>query len=282
MKILNKQRLVTVKDREITRMEIFAPDIARNALPGQFVIIMVKENGERIPLTIVDKSIEKGTIIVIFQEIGLTTRLLGKKDVGESVFAVAGPLGNPTEIKYYGNVIMIGGGVGIAEIYPVTSSFKSVNNHITTILGARTKELLILEEELRQISDELYVVTDDGSYGRKGFVTDILEELFRSHQNNGYQLVYAVGPIAMMKKVSEICTSWGVKSVVSLNALMVDGTGMCGCCRVTVKGETKFTCIDGPEFPGEFVDWEELENRNKMYLDKEAYILQEYTKNRLL
>ncbi len=278
MKILNKQKLVTVKDREITRMEIFAPDIARTVLPGQFVIIMAEEKGERIPLTVVDKSIEKGTITVIFQEIGLTTRLLGKKDVGESLFAVAGPLGNPTEIKYYGNVIMIGGGVGIAEIYPVANSFKTVNNHITTILGTRTKELLILEEELREISDELYVVTDDGSYGRKGLVTDILQELLAG--KNCYNLVYAVGPIPMMRKVTELCKIFGVKIIVSLNALMVDGTGMCGCCRVTVKGETKFTCIEGPEFPGEEVNWEELENRNRMYRDKENFILQKYKKSK--
>jgi len=274
MKILSKQKLVGVKDREITRMEIFAPEVAKTARAGQFVIIMVGENGERIPLTVVDKSIEKGTITVIFQEIGLTTRLLGKKDVGESLFAVAGPLGNPTEIKYYGNVIMVGGGVGIAEIYPVANGFKTVNNHITTILGARTKELLILEEELRQISDELYVVTDDGSYGRKGFVTDILQELLV--QENVYNLVYAVGPIPMMRKVAELCKKSGVKIIVSLNALMVDGTGMCGCCRVTVNGQTRFTCIDGPEFPGEEVDWEELEDRSKMYLEKEKYILRKY------
>jgi len=274
MKILSKQKLVGVKDREVTRMEIFAPEVAKTARAGQFVIIMVGENGERIPLTVVDKSIEKGTITVIFQEIGLTTRLLGKKDVGESLFAVAGPLGNPTEIKYYGNVIMVGGGVGIAEIYPVANGFKTVNNHITTILGARTKELLILEEELRQISDELYVVTDDGSYGRKGFVTDILQELLV--QENVYNLVYAVGPIPMMRKVAELCKKSGVKIIVSLNALMVDGTGMCGCCRVTVNGQTRFTCIDGPEFPGEEVDWEELEDRSKMYLEKEKYILRKY------
>ncbi|RKY36529.1 MAG: sulfide/dihydroorotate dehydrogenase-like FAD/NAD-binding protein [Candidatus Omnitrophota bacterium] len=274
MKILSKQKLVGVKDREVTRMEIFAPEVAKTARAGQFVIIMVEENGERIPLTVVDKSIEKGTITVIFQEIGLTTRLLGKKDVGESLFAVTGPLGNPTEVKYYGKVILVAGGVGIAEIYPVAKALKEVNNYTLSILGARTREALILEEEIRQISDGIYVVTDDGSYGRKGFVTDILQELLV--QENSYNLVYAVGPILMMKKVTELCKKSGVKIIVSLNALMVDGTGMCGCCRVTVNGQTRFTCIDGPEFPGEGVDWEELENRSKMYLEKEKYILRKY------
>jgi len=274
MKILSKQKLVGVKDREVTRMEIFAPEVAKTARAGQFVIIMVEENGERIPLTVVDKSIEKGTITVIFQEIGLTTRLLGKKDVGESLFAVAGPLGNPTEVKYYGKVVLVAGGVGIAELYPVAKALKEVNNYIISILGARTREALILEEEIRQISDGIYVVTDDGSYGRKGFVTDILQELLV--QENVYNLVYAVGPIPMMRKVAELCKKAGIKIIVSLNALMVDGTGMCGCCRVTVNGQTRFTCIDGPEFPGEGVDWEELENRSKMYLEKEKYILRKY------
>jgi len=192
---------------------------------------------------------------------------------GDSLYAIAGPLGHATEIKNYGKVILVGGGVGIAEIYPVAKAFKEAGNHITTILGARTKELLILEKELKEVSDELLVATDDGSYGKKGFVTDILKGLLDERRTtNDERLVYAVGPIPMMKAVSAVTKGFNIRTIVSLNALMVDATGMCGCCRVSVGGQTKFSCVDGPEFEGHEVDWEELDKRNRIYADKEKHI----------
>jgi len=275
MKIIDKKILANSKDTRITRLEILAPQIVRKAKSGQFVVLMVEEKGERIPLTIVDKNKDKGTLTLIFQEIGLTTKLLGKLNPGDSLYALVGPLGNPTEIKNYGKVILVGGGVGIAEIYPVALDLKEAGNHITTILGARTKDLLILEKELKEVSNELYVSTDDGSYLRRGFVTDILKEVL-VQSSNIYNLVYAVGPIPMMKKITQLTKDYNIKTIVSLNALMVDATGMCGCCRVTVGKETKFSCIDGPEFDGHLVDWEELEKRNKIYLDKEKHICNLY------
>ena len=275
MKIIDKKILANSKDTRITRLEILAPQIVRKAKSGQFVVLMVEEKGERIPLTIVDKNKDKGTLTLIFQEIGLTTKLLGKLNPGDSLYALVGPLGNPTEIKNYGKVILVGGGVGIAEIYPVALDLKEAGNHITTILGARTKDLLILEKELKEVSNELYVSTDDGSYSRRGFVTDILKEVL-VQSSNIYNLVYAVGPIPMMKKIAQLTKDYNIKTIVSLNALMVDATGMCGCCRVTIGKETKFSCIDGPEFDGHLVDWEELEKRNKIYLDKEKHICNLY------
>jgi ferredoxin--NADP+ reductase len=202
----------------------------------------------------------------------LTTKLLGRLNVGDSLYALVGPLGHPTEIKNYGKIILVGGGVGIAEIYPVAKGFKEAGNHITTILGTRNKELMLLEKELKSVSDEFYVTTDDGSYGRKGFTTDVLKELLNNEQRTmNYELVYAVGPIPMMKRVSEVTKPCGIRTIVSLNALMVDATGMCGCCRVSVGGETKFSCVDGPEFEGHDVDWAELTKRNAIYADQEKH-----------
>ncbi|MCM8801663.1 MAG: sulfide/dihydroorotate dehydrogenase-like FAD/NAD-binding protein [Candidatus Omnitrophica bacterium] len=277
MKILHKEILARSNNLYIIRLEIIAPEISRKAKAGQFVVLMVNEKGERIPLTIVDKDIENATITLIFQEAGLTTKLLGRLNPGDSLYALVGPLGNPTEIERYGRVILVGGGVGIAEIYPVAKALKEKENQITTILGARTKDLLILEEKLKKISDEFYITTDDGTYGRKGFVTDILEELLSSKiKAMGYKLVYAVGPIPMMRRISEITSSYNIKTIVSLNAVMVDATGMCGCCRVTVAGKTYFSCIDGPEFDAHLVDWEELKKRNRIYQDKEKHICNLY------
>ncbi|MCX7662112.1 MAG: sulfide/dihydroorotate dehydrogenase-like FAD/NAD-binding protein [Candidatus Omnitrophica bacterium] len=273
MRIIRKEILARYNQIRIILLEIDAPEISKKALPGQFVVLMVKREGERIPLTIVDKNIQKGTITLIFQEVGLTTRLLGKLDCGDSLYALVGPLGRPTEIKNYGEVIIIGGGVGIAEIYPVAGAFKKEGNFVFTILGARTKELLILEERLREISDEFYITTDDGTYGRKGFVSDVLEEILNSKlKDEKFQLIYAVGPISMMRRVSEITKPYNIKTVVSLNALMVDATGMCGCCRVNIAGEIRFSCVDGPEFDAHLVDWENLLKRNSMYLEKEKHI----------
>ncbi|MGB2706369.1 MAG: sulfide/dihydroorotate dehydrogenase-like FAD/NAD-binding protein [Candidatus Omnitrophota bacterium] len=283
MKILKKDVLAETPDTKTTKIEVHAPLIARKAKPGQFVVLMVKEEGERIPLTIVKSNKNSGTIVLIFQELGLTTKLLGKLNEGNSLYALAGPLGHATDIKKYGKVILIGGGVGIAEIYPVAKAMKKCGNHVTTIIGARTKALLILEDELRATSDELHAATDDGSYGKKGFTTDILAYSLPSfakasegRQLTAYSLVYAVGPIPMMKKVCEITKGFNVKTIVSLNALMVDGTGMCGSCRVSVNNEVKFSCIDGPEFDGHLVNWEELEKRSRIYEKKEKHICNLY------
>ena len=257
-------------------LEIENKLIADAAAAGQFIVVIATKEGERIPLTIVNSDEAKGTITIIFQEAGFTTKLLGKLNRGDSLYAVAGPMGNPTEIRKYGNVILAGGGVGIAEIYPVAKALKREGNYIVSILGARTKDLLILEPELRKVSDEVYVCTDDGSYGRKGFTTDILEELLTNPGlQSGYNMVYAVGPIPMMRLVSSVTKTFNVKTVVSLAALMVDATGMCGSCRVTVKGEVKFSCIDGPEFDAHLIDWDELTKRANIYKDKERDILKD-------
>ena len=289
MKILNKTTLADLQDTKIVQIEVSAPDISKKAMPGQFVVLMANERGERIPLTVVAKDVKKGSVTLILQELGLTTKLLGKLKTGDSLYALVGPLGHATEIKNYGKVILVGGGVGIAEIYPVARAFKEAGNHVTAILGARTKELLILENELKSVSSELRITTDDGSYGRKGFTTDVLRELLvHSPQSTDhrpqttdhtlhpitYNLVYAVGPIPMMRKVAATTSEFGIKTVVSLNAIMVDGTGMCGCCRVTVANQTKFSCVDGPEFDAHLVDWDELIKRSKIYLKQEKHICQ--------
>ncbi len=270
MKIIFKENLVDIPGSKITKIGIEATHIAAKAKPGEFVVLMASGNGERLPLTIVDADRQKGIITLIFQEAGFSTTLLGKMSVGDLLYSMVGPLGHPTEIKNYGKVILVGGGVGIAEIYPVAVALKKAGNHVTTILGARTKDIIILEGELREASTELLIATDDGSYGRKGFTTDILNDLLSACKD--YSLVYAVGPIPMMKKVSSVTRAFNVKAIASLNAIMVDGTGMCGCCRVTVGGHVKFSCVDGPEFDAHLVDWEELEKRNRVYIKKEKHI----------
>jgi len=271
MKIISKKTLSDIQGIKVSQLELLAPELAKKALAGQFVALMASENGERIPLTIVNRDVGKGTITIIFQEVGFTTKLLGKMNVGDSLYAIVGPLGHATEIKKYGKVILIGGGVGIAEVYPVAKAFKDAGNYVATILGTRTKELMLLENELRSASSEIFITTDDGTLGRKGFTTDVLTELLKKDK---YDLVYAVGPIPMMRKVAMVAKDFGVKTIVSLNALMVDATGMCGCCRVTVAGQTKFSCVDGPEFDAQDVDWEELTKRNRIYTDKEKHICQ--------
>ena len=271
MKIIEKQILAQTQGVKITQLKVIAPQIGLKARAGQFVVVMVTEEGERIPLTIVDKNSQ--TISLIFQEVGLTTKLLGRLNVGDSLYALVGPLGHASEIKDYGKVILVGGGVGIAEIYPIAKALKEGKNQISTILGSRTKDLLILEEELKKVSDEMHIVTDDGSSGNKGFTTDILEKLLAKQK---YDLVYGVGPIPMMKKVALITKKFNLKTIVSLNALMVDATGMCGCCRVTIEGKVKFSCVDGPEFDAHLVDWDELEKRNRIYEDKEKHICNLY------
>jgi ferredoxin--NADP+ reductase len=269
MKILDKDVLADYQGVRIVRLTIQTPDIAAKAKAGQFVVLMVKEEGERVPLTIVKADPDKGTIVLIAQEAGLTTKLLASVHAGDSLHSIVGPLGHPTEIKKYGKVILVGGGVGIAEIYPVARALKNAGNHVTSIIGSRTKELLILERELKEASSECIVMSDDGSYGRKGFVTEALKELL---EKSKVDLVYAVGPIPMMRAVSTVTKPFGVATLVSLNAIMVDGTGMCGCCRVTVAGKVKFSCVDGPEFDAAQVDWQELLNRNSIYTEKEKHI----------
>jgi len=270
MKIVYKTTLAKTNDTSVVLIKVENPDIAKSAKPGQFALLMLSREGERIPLTIVEADKETGLVTFIFQELGFTTKLLGTMKEGEGLFSVVGPLGHATEIKNFGKVILIGGGVGIAEIYPVAKALKAAGTEVASILGARNKDLLILEQELKDCSKEFFVTTDDGSYGRKGFVTDVLNELLQNKW--GAHHIYAVGPIPMMKAISMIGKKANVPTIVSLNALMVDGTGMCGCCRVTVGGKVKFSCIDGPEFDGRDVSWEEVQMRSRVYRDKENHI----------
>jgi len=261
--ILGKEQLSTT----ITKFVIYAPYIARKRQAGNFVIVRVIETGERIPLTIAEGDPDEGSITLIVQAVGKTTKLLCSKDVGDNLVDVVGPLGNPTEIVKDSIVICIGGGVGTAELYPITKTLREQGNTIYTIVGARTKDLIILESEMRQCSDYLFVTTDDGSYKRKGLVTHQLKDLLDA--NVEVDAVYAIGPLPMMKAVAQVTEHYGIKTYVSLNAVMVDGTGMCGGCRVSVNGQMKFACVDGPEFDGHEVDFDELMKRNRTYMDFE-------------
>lgn len=262
-KILSKEKLA----ESITRMSIDAPEASQNAKPGQFVVVIPDEKGERIPLTIADFDKNKGSVTIIFQEVGFSTMQLARMKAGDSVYALLGPLGKATHIEKVGTVICIGGGVGIAEMLPVARAFKNSGNRLLGIIGARSKNLIILEEELKKICDELFITTDDGSYGSKGFVTDALTSLL---ENEPCSLVYAVGPVLMMKKVSELTRPKKIKTLVSLNPIMVDATGMCGVCRCKVAGKTVFACVDGPEFDAHQVDFDELEKRLKFFDKEEA------------
>lgn len=269
MKIINKKIINDVGGVRIIQLDIESAEIASAALPGQFVMLMASQQGERIPLTLVNADKTKGIVTLMFQEAGFTTKSLGKLEPGDSLYSLVGPLGHPTEIKKFGKIILVGGGVGIAEILPVARALKEAGNQVTTILGSRNKDLLILEVELKSASDQVYVMTDDGSYGRKGFTTDMLKELLSKDK---YDLIYSVGPIPMMKRVAMVSKEYNTKTLVSLNALMVDATGMCGCCRVSVGGQVKFSCVDGPDFDAHGVDWDELEKRNKVYSEQEKHI----------
>lgn len=251
----------------LTKYVVKAPFIARKRKAGNFVIIRVAEDGERIPLTIVDSDVQGGTITLIVQAIGKTTKLLATRQVGDNIIDVVGPLGTPTPIENHGVVACVGGGVGTAEVYPIARALKDASNTIHTIIGGRSRELVILEKEMSEFSDSIVVTTDDGSYGRKGIVTDPLKEMLESPI--GIKAVYAIGPLPMMKAVSNLTKQYGTKTYVSLNAIMVDGTGMCGGCRVTVGGQMKFACVDGPEFDGHLVDFDELIMRNRTYIDLE-------------
>ena len=251
----------------ITKYVIEAPYVAPKRKAGNFVIIRVDETGERIPLTLVDSDPKAGTITLIVQALGKTTKALALKNEGDFIQDVMGPLGNPTPIETGMTIACVGGGVGTAELYPITKALKDAGNTIYTIIGARSKELVILEQEMERIANKFYITTDDGSYKRKGFVTDQLKELLDA--NLGINMVYAIGPLPMMKAVSNLTKPYHVRTIVSLNAVMVDGTGMCGGCRVTVNGKMKFACVDGPEFEGHEVDFNEMLLRNRSYADME-------------
>jgi ferredoxin/flavodoxin---NADP+ reductase len=251
----------------IKKFEIEAPRIAKKRKAGQFVIVRINPNGERIPLTIADSNPEKGTITIIAQGAGKSTHELNRKEAGDSIADVVGPLGTPSHIENFGTAVSIGGGVGTAIAYPTAAALKEAGNYVITINGARSKELVILEDEMKAVSDEAYITTDDGSYGFHGFVTQKLQELIDSGKKIDF--VLAIGPIPMMRAVAEVTRPYGIKTVVSLNPIMIDGTGMCGGCRVTVGGEVKFGCIDGPEFDAHQVDFKNLADRNRIYQHEE-------------
>ncbi len=272
-KIIQKDRLNEV----IYSMWIEAPQIAQSVQPGQFIILMIKEKGERIPLTVADFARKKGLIRIVFQIVGKTTEELSTLKEGDRLYSFIGPLGKKTEINNYGTVVTIGGGTGIACIHPIARELKVAGNRVISIIGARTKDLIIMEEELKKASTELIITTDDGSYGRKGLVTEILRELLE--KDNSIKKIWAIGPAIMMKVTSETTRDYPIETIVSLNSIMVDGTGMCGSCRVTVGGKTKFVCTDGPEFDGQLVDWEEFMNRLVRYKSQEQKSWEVYREN---
>ena len=258
----------------VTYMEIEAPFVARKAKAGQFIIFRIDERGERVPLTIAGYDREKGTVSIIFQKVGLSTNMLGQMNEGDYLLDFVGPLGKPTEVEGMKRVCVVGGGVGCAIAYPSAKAFKEAGVEVDVIVGFRNKDIVILEDEFKAASDNLYLMTDDGSYGEKGFVTVKLQELLESGRE--YDEVLAIGPIPMMKFVAKTTEPFGVKTIVSLNPIMVDGTGMCGCCRVEVDGQTKFACVDGPDFDATKVDWNDLRARQAAYLTEEGQSLKAY------
>jgi len=262
-KILKREEMA---EGTVILNEIEAPLIAEKARPGQFVILKANETGERIPLTMADTNPQKGSITVIYMVVGKSTALFKTLQVGDRYQDIIGPLGKPTHLEKVGTVVCVGGGTGVAVLHPIARGFKQVGNHVISIIGARKKDLLILEDRMRAISDELRVCTDDGSYGHHGFVTEVLDDILKKQEVN---LVVAIGPVPMMKFVSKITKDHAVKTMVSLNPIMVDGTGMCGGCRITVGGVTRFACVDGPEFDGHQVDYDELMLRLQAYAEQE-------------
>ena len=264
-RILKKQEL----SPGILEYDIEAPRVAKKALPGQFIVLRVNEEGERVPLTIADFDREEGIVTILFQVVGASTELLASLQEGDSILDFVGPLGQPSELSdHMGTVVFVGGGIGVAPVYPIARAAHELGNKVISILGAKTKDILIFEERMRAISDEVLITTDDGSYGIKGFVTNAIEELIKRGEK--IDQVTAIGPGVMMKSVAEATRPYGIKTVVSLNPIMVDGTGMCGGCRVQVGEETKFACVDGPEFDGHLVDFRGLMARGRMYRTQEA------------
>jgi len=272
-KILRKE----VLSPQINLMDIEAPLVAQKAQPGQFIILRIHENGERIPLTIADFDREKGTITIVFQEVGKTTEELSKLKAGDSIIDFVGPLGKPSEhgIREKGKVICVAGGVGTAVIFPELRNIKQHGNYTITIQGSRSKDLLFWTDKMKEFSDEFYITTDDGTFGRKGFVTDQLEDILKK-QAKDISYVIAIGPVSMMKFVGKVTEKYGVKTYVSLNTVMVDGTGMCGSCRISVGGKTMFACVDGPEFDAHQVDWDEMCARNSRFIPQEKESLEKY------
>ena len=263
---------------DVKLFRIRAPRVAKKRLAGQFVILRVQERGERIPITIADSDPERGDITIVVQGIGKTTKLLNCLGAGDALLDVVGPLGRPSEIELFGTACVIGGGVGAAIAYPTAVALKRAGNRVVSILGGRTRAFVVLEDELRAASDALYVTTDDGSYGERGLVTDKLAALIAAGERIDY--VLAIGPIPMMRAVAETTRARGIKTVVSLNSVRVDGTGMCGGCRVTVGGRSQFACVDGPEFDAHEVDFANLANRNAMYRTAEGLSLADFTEHR--
>jgi NAD(P)H-flavin reductase len=261
--IIYRETLAT----KIHLFKIEAPAIARKALAGQFVVVRIDEKGERIPLTLADWDGKEGSVTVVFMEVGATTSRLALLRAGDSIADFVGPLGVPTHIDKFGTVVCVAGGVGVAPITPIARALKEKGNKIISILGARSKDLLFWEDKLRSVSHQLIVTTDDGTYGRKGVVTEPLKELLETGKK--IDRVIAIGPSIMMKFCAQTTRPFGVKTIVSLNPIMVDGTGMCGCCRVSVGGVTKFACVDGPDFDGHQVDWDLLFARQRTYLNEE-------------
>ncbi len=261
---------------QIKSIQISSKEIANKAQPGQFVILRIDQDGERIPLTLVDWDKKQGTINLIFQEVGLSTKKLGKLNVKDTILNIAGPLGNPSEVKKIGMVAIVCGGVGTAAAYPIAKGFKEAGNYVVSIIGARNKDLIILEEEMRKVSDELFISTDDGSKGHKGFVSEVLKQLI--DKKYPLKIVYAIGPPIMMKVSADVTKPYGIKTIVSLNPIMVDGMGMCGACRVTVGDKTKFACVDGPEFDASIVDFGELVKRLKTYPSEEKLAVEYHQK----
>ncbi len=268
-KILRKAEL----NPTVTLMEIDAPHVAKKAEPGQFIILRVDADGERIPLTIADYDREKGTITIIFQIVGATTEKLNHKEVGDYVQDFVGPLGTPTHVEGLKKVAVVGGGVGCAIAYPVAKKLHSLGCEVHTVVGFRSKDIVILEDEFKAVSDKMVMMTDDGSYGTKGMVTAGLEELIQAGEQ--YDEVIAIGPVIMMKFVCKLTKQYNIKTVVSMNPIMIDGTGMCGGCRLTVGGETKFACVDGPDFDGHLVDFDEAMSRGSMYKPFERHKYEE-------
>ncbi|NLJ94442.1 MAG: sulfide/dihydroorotate dehydrogenase-like FAD/NAD-binding protein [Clostridiaceae bacterium] len=262
-KIVRKEEL----NSDVFRMSIEAPFIAKKGLPGQFIMFRVDEFGERVPLTIAGTDVEEGTVDIIFQIVGKGTRTLSLKNEGDKILDFVGPLGKPSELEGYNKVCVIGGGVGTAIAYPTAVALHDLDTEVDVIMGFRNKDLVILEEQFKSASDNCYIMTDDGSYGESGFVTVKLQELI--DEGTDYDLIIAIGPVPMMKAVVNIGKKHNIKTQVSLNPIMVDGTGMCGCCRVIVDGELKFACVDGPDFDGYDVDFEDLMLRNNTYYEQE-------------
>ena len=263
-KILRKEEL----SPGVYAMDIEAPRVAKKAQAGQFIVLRVDEKGERIPLTIADFDREAGKILIVFQVIGASTMQLAAMEAGESLLDFVGPLGQPSEIEKMGTVVVVGGGIGVAPTYPIARAMKEAGNKVIAIMGVKTKDILIMEEEMKAVTDEVVVTTDDGSYGIKGFVTNAVQMLV--DRGEKIDQITAIGPVIMMKSVADATRDLGIRTIVSLNPIMVDGTGMCGGCRVQVGDETKFACVDGPEFDGHLVDFKGLMSRQRMYRDMEA------------